>query len=1179
MPQFNKAQSEAIETRDASILVSAPAGSGKTRILVSRIVDLLIKDHYEIDQFLVLTFTEAAGNEMKQRLNIDLHEKLEDPAYDALTKAHIEKQLLKLPNAYITNFHGFCSTLLKKYGYLVNVMPGFEINSAPASMQAEVLDSCIEEWIREEPFRDYLSRYFTKYSFEDFKTTIISYCNVSSSYVDFFDFIDTCHSKYYEFEEIEDWPLFAYLKEIMAIECKKAMNRLEALSRYCETQGLTTFFGDEEKPEKISIYQAHYDYLEERIKALQGPLTYDTFVSLMNGKVEKSLNMSWSDIDDDIKKTYNAMKKKILDPLNKRIKDLMSHNIDDLKEILDFSYRDIAYLLGKGGLLDCFMQAYALAKRERNQLDFSDLERFTTQLLSPEYPIVSLLHNQLKEIMVDEYQDTNQIQENLIQSIATLASPEIPLFMVGDMKQSIYRFRQADPAIFKSKFDTFEKEAGHQTKRIDLLYNYRSEKVVLDSINFIFNQIMDPEVGGLEYYTDESARLNYDFVAKKTTLEELEKDRSHDTEVLIDLYDSNGPFSKEEMEAHMVAQRIVSLIEESQGTITYCDIAILMSTATNFVTYKKIFDRYHIPANVTLADGLFKANEVLSLLTLLKSLVHPEDDIALLSVLHNDFLFSHFGENMLLALRDENHSLYENLKASSQEQVIHFLEVFESLRTYAANHTPYEALIACLKETGYQTFVSTLINGAQRSANIDMLVDVFRSQSDYSYLDDYLKAIDQGMTIAPGTVTSDDNNAVTFMTIHKSKGLQFKVVFVSNLQRAFSTEDAKAAILLDRTMGVAMKPKAYRSVGDYDHVLCEYENEYKKLISYHIQSESIDEQMRLLYVALTRAVSKLILTGVYKSMDEIAPLAQAVEANDGDSSRSSQDTVLFNLDLRTTNNFLDWIMMGIMRHPDVIETTRSIPELAPYITKLSPRRYPGLFNEATQLAHFQLSFHHDEDIVTAIPDLHRIEAINHYEDYREAYDFVYPYEDQLRSIAVTTLQALDEEKHFDVRFEADPAGMKATDKGTLVHNVLSMLTFKGDDIETLIANLDAKQLFTEEEKDTLIHYQDHLDTFIQSETYQLISQAEEIYQEKPFRYKEKDGRLINGIFDLVFKVKDKVYVLDYKTDRIAKNNTEEQLVALHKVQLDYYKKVLKHYYGVEVTGIIYYLHNGKAVQC
>ncbi|MBO6046948.1 MAG: UvrD-helicase domain-containing protein, partial [Erysipelotrichaceae bacterium] len=850
--------------------------------------------------------------------------------------------------------------------------------------------------------------------------------------------------------------------------------------------------------------------------------------------------------------------------LTDKAKQLVPDSLDGFEMVLNLSYEDIQYLLGVNGLLDQFQQVYSIAKKERNELDFADLEHYATLLLDDSLPVKEELYHRFKEIMIDEYQDTNQIQENMVMAISEYQTPHIPLFMVGDMKQSIYRFRQADPTIFKTKYRTFKTDSDAPLRRIDLHHNYRSHKRVLDSINYIFDQIMDENVGDLEYYRDPSALLNDDPNAHQKSIETLAREPDHETEILINVYDNQQTdYDKNELEAHMVAQHIQSLVQKTN--YDYKDIAILMATSSNFVTYKKIFNRYNIPTVITLSEGLFESNEVKALMSLLKVLVNPYDNIAMLSVLHAPFVFTHFDENTILSLRNADESIYDNCLKVDDERIQNALNIISDLSQMKFSCSPYEILMKCLEVTEFQSYVSTLLNGEQRSANIDMLLELFHKNDRYPYLQEYLDVLEADASASPGMIVDDDNNAVNFMTIHKSKGLEFSVVYVCNLNHQFSNLDIQSKILLDAHLGVSMDARVIRSVGPYDDVNCQFHNPYRSLMAQAIVRDNRSEYMRLLYVALTRAANKLVLTGSVNELEHIDEIFEATTLNEEDPSVDASDSVIYNLNLRETNNFLDWILIATARHPDMFPLHSLVGSMPRYSKKL----FNDLRTPATQLAQFAFTIHQTKDIIDLIPDYQHTASANRYDEVHHLYDYQYPYEDQLRSIAVTTLQAIEDEQR-DLIINVDgPRRENALTLGTNVHELLSHFGFKDDDPQLLLETLTEQGLFTQEDHDMLVDYMPHLLDFVNSDTYRQIAQAQKVMKEKPFRYKS-NGQIINGIFDLVFMTDDMIYVLDYKTDHITNNNSLENLKEKHRLQLDYYSDVLRHYYHRDVTGMVYY---------
>lgn len=1200
---FNEGQLKAINQRNSSILVSAPAGSGKTKILVTRIVELL-KEGYSISEFLVVTFTEAAGNEMKQRLSEELNEIVSGNRNEDIDYEHLEKQIQDLPNAYITNFHGFCSLLLKKYGYLVNVMPGFSINSDPKSIKKEVLQECLQHWVLDNGYKEFFSLYFPGTNFDAFESVLLSIDELSHSIDHFYDFVEEIHQQCYNSlsPSLEEWPLFHNLKTLFYDEAIIAMNKLVELKYYAEENDLTDFYDrPDEQTEKNQLlmipFESLYDYLDEIINELNKEMTYDALVNLLKRKPEKAYNMSWKEVDEDVKKTFNKLKTDVLSSFTKATTTYIDKSAEEFIEKMTISYQAIDILMSTGNLLDQFQKAYSLRKKELNQLDFSDLEKYAHRLLEPKYGIVQKLNNSLKEIMVDEYQDTNQIQESLLLKIAN-ANKEIPLFMVGDMKQSIYRFRQADPQIFLKKYNTFslsdEECLQTKTRRIDLVFNYRSCKIVLDSINYIFNAIMDTKVGGLEYYLDDSARLNYDYDGKENGKKQEARRRffndTHlNTEILIDIYNPKSSLDKDQYEAHMVAQKIIKLKEEfkiSNKPISYKDIVVLMRSTPSFITFKKVFDLYHIPNHIVLSQGLLSSNEVITMISTLNAISNPYDDVSLLSMLTAPFTFSYVDENTIAKTR-LNHKdipLYECLKLSEDSKILHFLEIFDFLKEYSYTHSPYDLLLKIDEYSDYHLFVSHLINGEQRKANLELFNEIIKDiQKDNPYLKDTLNILENSSDYAPGSIASDNNDAVEFMTIHKSKGLEFPIVFVCNMHKKFNTQDSKERLIIDKKLGFALKPRIRVSNEQYNDVIVEYENPYRNMIAKELLNESINEEMRILYVALTRASSKLILTGMIKDIKEIQDIQQKLLVNQSPdiNKRKGAEQVLLYDRLRKTNNYLSWVLSAVLRHPDILKQCMNIPELKIRAQKLKEyhlEKYNTF--DSTEHAMFSLSLTNDKVLEENIPNFsYNNELLD--SSIQKQYDsYEYPYDIESKdTIAVTALQKLADDHYLDLSKEDEDSLLKASDKGTLVHLFMSYLSFNNDNVNEIIDMLYNEELLDDASKTILLDYKNNIQAFIDSEYYSMICNASHIYKEKSFSYYDKERQqIVHGIFDLVFIYNDQIYVLDYKTDRVSTRNTDQKLIEKHQIQLNYYQKVLKEMYNKDVKAIIYYLHIHKGVE-
>ncbi len=576
---LNDGQFEAVVTRNCSILVSAPAGSGKTKILVNRIMALIEEEHYDVDQLLVLTFTNAAALEMKQRLQVALQQRLQEDINQQLEQ-HLLKQQQLLPKAYITNFHGFCSTLLKQYGYLINLNSKFDICTDPTIVKHQVLDYCIQTWVKDSSFVEFISTYFPEYYFNSFKNTIFKFENLSNTIYDFNNYLNEIKISIYNHiingdnSSLTSWPINQKIIELLKIQATMGLNKVYELANFARDHNLTFYYQnpfDNSKPKKADLpspFDCHLKYYHEVINAIDSK-DMEKIISTSNAALTKSYDSRglFDENNEEYKAEYNRLKNNVIKFYKDKFKDLVYEDIEEFKLVLSTSIEPLEKLIK---YLEEYKQAYNKYKRDHNLIDFNDLEANALKLLQPQYGIANLLYNQLKEIMIDEYQDTNQIQETLINKIADFKEPKINRFMVGDMKQSIYRFREADPEIFNEKYLTFNHLPN--TKRIDLKFNYRSNKIVLDCVNYIFNQIMDVNIGGLDYYLDDSAKLNYDFLRKEGAKEledltdvtlkaskRLEEEERFTSEVLLS-YQTKTSSSDAELEAKIVAKKIQEIV-------------------------------------------------------------------------------------------------------------------------------------------------------------------------------------------------------------------------------------------------------------------------------------------------------------------------------------------------------------------------------------------------------------------------------------------------------------------------------------------------------------------------------------------------------------------------------------------------------------------------------------------
>ena len=1210
MNPLNDEQLQAISLRGASILVSAPAGSGKTKILVERILSLIKTEGYFIDELLVLTFTEAAATEMKQRLLLALDQEILHS--DGWIKAHLKENKARLDQAYVMNFHGFCGEILRKYGYLIGVDPGYEILADSEAIQQQILDDLLEQWTNQEEIASFIQLYFPEYRYDGFKAWLLSIYRFSHTMDDFHAFYQEVEDLYQEMidqEDITTWRYFPVILSRLKKAAQEGLQYVEKTAQFAQDEGLETFMYRPEKQGKVGQKQPiPYDALKDYYHHLLEILTVcqrETFLQDCLKEPEKAYTMKYDEeIEKKTKDRFNDLKQKATKHFIETFESLIDQDVQQRTEILKTTLAHLRLLLGPQGLLEQFLERYQQYKHYHHLLDFNDLEKQAIALLEPQYGVSEVLYTKLKEIMIDEYQDTNKIQETLIQKIIAFKEPSIPCFMVGDMKQSIYRFRQADPELFKEKYDTFSQDDQHmlqsKTRRIDLKYNYRSNKVVLDSINYLFNSLMDEQVGGLAYYQDPSAWLNYDYARKEkisgdlsfirqSVHERLKHDRRFETEVLLVNKESEDAreLQNEEYEAHMVARRILELMKETLDDrdfkprgIHFKDMAILMRSTTSFLTFKKVFDQYHIPSQIVLSQGFKSTIEIENMLYFLKALDDPYDDLALLSILRAPYAFTSFRENQLTSIRlkDKSSSLYTLLQNEEDEKIKQFLEIFEALRGMSQTRSFYDLVSAIYEKTQYVQFVSGLLNGSQRKANLILWHKMVQERDSKDLtLRSLIDTFERMQDSPTATIPSSDDDSVVFMTIHKSKGLEFPIVFVSGLQHQFNMSDRQAKMMMDKHLGMSLKVRKTFSIQEgaltYGPLIGEYKTGYHELIASQQEQLTLDEEMRILYVALTRASQKLILTGVMSPKHLVDWLEEAYDQQIP-AIRKDQDEVIYTALARHQFNDLDWLGIALVRHPDIQHCLKKLSlqeELQQKINEQCLRvslSWPQI--DAIACSQFYLAFYDKASLVVEKmkPQSCLLDQENHklQQDRARARKI----STQERVVSVTDLQK-EVNEHYLMDHTTSKTILSPTERGTLVHAFLEFLPLK----EHLSIEAEIERFTTHDlEREALLEEKADLEAFLQSDAFQEMLKAPIVLKEECFNVLDEEKKqMVHGVFDVVCVYEDHLTIIDYKTDRLSTASTQAQLENLHRVQMNYYQHVLEKLYpDQKVEAWVYYLY-------
>lgn len=1192
---LNDEQNLAVYSRDHSILVSAPAGSGKTKILVNRILSLIEDDHINVNELLVLTFTKAAALEMKQRLTQQLNTKI--LTCDPALKSHLEKQKLLLNDAYITNFHSFCSDILSQYGYMINIDSQFQILENTDVIKQKILEQCLDQWVKDPAFMHFYRCHHTEYHFQNFKNIIFQLDNLSHTVYEFDQYIQKVKSSLYDHvinqHSYESTPFASYLKDILIEAYYDGCDAFSKLTQLCQDHGLNFYF------ESTKTQQSPYEALQHYYDQLKTAIDHDNIFCGETITMEKHRNASYKDVDEEIKKNYQELLEKAKTTFAKIYEKCVPSSIDELAEVLKISYQSLQQYLS---YMKKFQQAYQNYKQQHSYLDFNDLEQYSLQLLEPQYGVSETLYHQLQEIMIDEYQDTNEIQENLILKIACFQQPEINRFMVGDMKQSIYRFRKADLDIFNEKYQTYGQ--SNDNIRIDLKFNYRSNKIVLDSINYIFNAIMDKRYGGLDYDQDPHAQLNYDFLRKekcetpeqkKNAMQKLTAENRFDSEIMLVLKSEDPGLDVHEYEAKMIGKKIYDMVDHldldfgnTKRKATFKDIVILTRHAGDLITYKKTFDKLHIPNLIILTKGFFESPEIISCISFLKAINNCFDDIALISILKGPYHFSHFSESWLYQHKIKDMSMYESLLNNNDPESVLFLKYYHELVEYSRQHPVFELLEKFLHDSQYDTFVASLFNGKQRYENLRLMIEMLKNDQELS-LQQIITKIDmtlkENTDYKPATI-SQDGDVVTFMTIHHSKGLEFPIVFVNSLEHRFNFSDSKAPLIQDKNFGIIMNAYKKTNLGSYKDVVIEFKNPLRGIFGTLLDNETINEEMRILYVALTRASQKLILTGHIKSIDMIEKWQEQIIQYGIDASHH-----LLPAPVRKSDNMLHWIMLAIIRHPQFIEQCIDHSLFDDSIINqydLSKVKNNALKIKIYQEKNWQENTVHSKfhtSVMTCQTIDEYVYPRHEYltsakKTYQQNSSWNYIPENNLdRTIAVTSIIDDGDRYYPDLKFEDDFSVMKATDRGTIIHHILEKLPLT-DNVnldQTLLSIFDL-EAYDQQTQDMILKYKNKIQDFLNSEVYQLMLNSQVCFKEKSFSFVAENQQIIHGIFDVICINNGVVTIIDYKTDRIAKDTDEAILIDLHKEQMNYYKEIMyKVFPDCQIQAIVFYLHINRYV--
>ncbi len=1139
MPEFTADQKRAIEARGCNLLISAAAGSGKTAVLTERVLQLLIdeKNPVSVDSLLVVTFTNAAAAEMKTRISENISKKLSENISDFLRR-HLNRQLALMGKASITTIHAFCLELIKNNFHLLDLDPAFRIDGDKESglLLSASAEDMLEKMYSENPFFSSLCIYLTAGNDDRLAEEICKIYKFILSFPDYKDWLCRQVEEYNISDSIDNHPWLDVLKSAYFVRLSGYLDQYRFLAEDARNAGLNSFYDaystDIENIEHIlSLTQGEWDILNRFVRDFK-------YTTARSGKDDdKETVKEFQDRREAIKKKFNAV----------------------LSIIATFdSASTVADMNKMHGLLSCLRDSiltldeiYTRRKREKAIIDFNDFEHLSLSLLrDSENGLAKSLQKRYSHIFVDEYQDCNPTQEELFSYIVRrINGVPCNMFMVGDVKQSIYRFRHSDPSIFMKKSDTYSLCDEGITRKICLNKNFRSSRGIIEGINNVFTRTMSLYVGEVDYGDDEKLYYSED---KPAAISDEDK-----CELVIINPDDIDAASSIEAEARYVAQRITEL--HSEG-VQYKDIVILLRGLKNrSPVFENEFKLKNIPYYTDGGSNYYENLEIRIFISLLRVCDNPMQDIPLAGLLRSP-LFS-FTEEDLLKIRSANSGAYysalcdyslgeDDLAASCRS----FLQKLNNWRDMSISYTIDEFCEYILRETGLRSFALTLPGGDLRCKNLDLLVEEARGFRDSGFKDLFsfvthigkLTASEGGKSEAK--TLSETSDVVRIMTIHKSKGLGFPVVFLCGTNGQFNTKDSEGVLLTHHQLG-------FGATGiDFNKKL-----KYPLLIKYalaeKIHIENISEEMRILYVALTRAKKKLICTAAVKDFEKLSKKYKPLSGLD-----------IFPASYTSAaKSFLDWLYPS-MGDKWILKT----PQLA-------------------------------EAVVPEIPTAASVDGVSDF-DPSSVLEYKYPHSNSSKlptKFSVSELKrkySFDDAasiKYYNLPLKERPSFMTdevitPTQAGIINHLVLKELPIKDiteKDVEATTARLCDRQLLTEAEtkavniKSICKFFTSPLgerlkksDFVLREAAFNIQCKADSLFSDNSFG---EDTVLVQGIIDLLFEEKGNLILVDFKTDKFL----SEAAKASYETQLKIYGEAAEKIFKKPVTErYLYLLSQNKSVK-
>ena len=1151
---FTSDQQKVIDLHHRNILVSAAAGSGKTAVLVERIIQMVCNEEspVDIDKLLIVTFTNAAAAEMRERISQGIAKQLKlHPQSE-----HIERQAALLHNALITTIDSFCLYLIRNHFHEIGLDPAFRVADEG---EVKLLKQDVLSELLEERFADKSEKFLNCVEFfcpggreNILEEMILDFYTFAMSYPWPEEWLEARKKDYYieTVEQLEDSDVGRYALKYLQNMLNGCADSLKQAINLCQEPDGPYMYGE--------LLEREYDLLEKlascnRLKEYESlifavdfarlPSKKDNSVSPEKREKAKDLRNGVKDCLKELQSVFFARS------LASYVKQLQASS-PYMEELVDLTLE--------------FMHRLGAKKQEKKILDFHDMEHFALQILinrDAGEMVPSLVAKEYREhfaeILIDEYQDSNLVQEYLLKVISGEEIGRYNRFMVGDVKQSIYKFRLARPELFLEKYDTYTLEEG-KCQRIDLSKNFRSRKEVVDTVNHVFSRIMSREKGGIEYDDSAALYVGASYPGNPSCKSEL---------LLVEKPAKEDELNAKQAEGRIIASKIKELRTNFRVTdkatgelrpVRYSDMVILLRSNSGWdEELKEVLQKEGIPVYISSKTGYFSATEVQEILQFLRVLDNPGQDIPLFGVMKS--VFGGFSEDEIAGLRAGNkkESLWRAVKESALEKVIAFREMIERYREYTVYMPIHELLQKIIEDFSYLHYVAAMPAGGKRKANVEMLftkAKAFESTSYYG-LFHFVRYIEQlekyDVDFGEAELVDENADLVRIMSIHKSKGLEFPVTFVAGMSKRFNMQDANASFLMDMDMGIA---------ADYVNVKERTKSKTfrRAVLSRKMKEDNLAEELRVLYVALTRAKEKLIMTA------SVSNAAERVENELGTAADGMKIMEYLN-----AGSYLDLVL------PVLDET---VADISIYDSEelFAEEMLEQLdLDQKKELLH-EAAIHGDANIMQRLKD--RFEQKYQFEHLANLYTKTTVSELKIAAMAEKDEAAFHtfEEKEverYEPAFRREKEAVSATVRGNAYHKVMELLDFEtiyqGEGPKKNLSSFLEEQVhqgaLSEEYKNAVKERK--LLNFLNDPIAHRIREAQKkgcLYKEQPFvfgitagrldqAFPEEEKVLIQGIIDLFFVEEDGIVLLDYKTDRV---QTGQELWDRYETQLDYYEEAL-----------------------